>query len=99
MRIGFSILAMAALFACFTLLVFDFWRFFASQGQGQSLRLAALIGQSAYDQVRLWAALEGSTWGNFNRLALLPFITHTPLWALTLLISTLLWALRPAKNS
>ena len=99
MRQALSFLAALALLACFGLLVADFWRLFASEGQAEGLRLGSLIGQGGLADVQRWAALEGSTWGNLNRILILPLMTRTPLWAVALAISVILWALRPARNT
>lgn len=99
MRQALSFLAVLALLTCFGLLAIDFWRLFASEGQAAGLRLGSLIGQGGLADVQRWAALEGSTWGNLNRIIILPLMTRTPLWAVALVAAVVLWALRPAKNT
>ena len=99
MRQVLSALAVLALITCFALLATDFWRFFTTQGQDPGLRLGSLVGQNARDAVANWAALEGSTWGNFNRVLLQPLVLGTPLWAVSLVLASALWLLRPAREA
>ena len=46
-----------------------------------------LLPSSTEAQVRTWAALEGSTWGNVNRILLEPLMSHTPLWVVLLILA------------
>lgn len=85
------------LLACFALLVWDFLGFVLTDGQQGYLALAALLPPSLLDAVTQAATLEGTTWSNVNRLALLPLLTLTPLWAVCLVLALIAHVLTPPK--
>lgn len=87
MRSIWLTLGIVFLIGSFGLLIADFWRFIASGGETGYLRIATLLPSAWVAQIQSWAALEGSTWGNINRLLIQPVTLWMPLWAPSLLLA------------
>lgn len=87
MRTFWLILSGLCLAGCFAALGFDFWRFFASDGAHSYLSLADLWPTAFSTKIQEWAALEGATWGNIARVALVPILLRQPLWIALLIFS------------
>jgi len=82
LSLGFVFLALS-----FALLITDYARFVASGGESMSARFALLLPASWIGQVEAWASLEASTWGNVNRMLILPLVFGTPLWVPCVLLA------------
>ncbi len=87
MRSIWLTLGIVFLIGSFALLIADFWRFIASGGETAYLRIATLLPATWLSQIETWAALEGSTWANINRVLIQPLVLRTPLWAPSLLLA------------